>query len=256
VRGIVVGATVVACGLGRAETAWAVAPSELAARARAAEARGELPEATRALEELLSAGVDSDDVLYNLGTLYARTERYGEAIWCFERVLLRAPGNLAARRNLRATRIRLARRDAARSGHAVVETQPSLWVQHGELLPYSVSVPGVLLTELLAVGAWVARRRATSELQRVAATAALALALLLGTFGLSVIAARTRRPDTAVVLHGGLRLLQAPRPDAIPEGAVREGERVEVLTRDGAFVRVRAPGGSMGWLASNDLGRL
>ncbi len=63
--------------------AWAIPPAELAARAQAAEARGDVPAATRALEELVAAGVDSDGVLYNLGTVYARGERYGEAIWCF-----------------------------------------------------------------------------------------------------------------------------------------------------------------------------
>ncbi len=236
--------------------AWAVPPSELAARAQAAEARGDLPGAARSLEELVAAGVDSDDVLYNLGTVYARAERYGEAVWCFERVLLRAPGDLAARRNLRATRVRLARRDAARTGRAVVETQPPLSVQHGELLPYGVSVPLVVLAELLAFGAWVARRRAKSELQRVGATAALALALLVGAFGLSVVVARTQRPRAAVVLRGGLRLLQAPRVDGIPEGPVREGERVELLARDGAFTRVKGAGGGQGWLATADLGAL
>ncbi len=171
-------------------------------------------------------------------------------------MLLRAPGDLAARRNLRATRVRLARKDAARTGRAVVETQPPLAVQVGELLPYGVSVPLVVLAELAVLGAWVARRRARSELQRVAATAALALALLVGAFGLTVVVARAQRPRAAIVLRGGLRLLQAPRVDGIPEAAVREGERVEVTARDGAFTRVRAPGGAAGWVATGDLGAL
>jgi hypothetical protein len=249
-------ALTLALALSAGPSGWAIPPAELAARAAAAEARGDLPTAVRSLEELLAAGVDSDDVLYNLGTVYARAERYGEAVWCFERVILRAPGALAARRNLRATRVRLARRDAARSGRAVVETQPPLAVQFGELLPYGVTVPLVVFAELALVGAWVARRRAKSELQRVGATAALALTLLVGAFGVAVVVARTQRSPAAIVLRGGLRLLQSPRLDGIPEGAVREGERVEVLQRDGAFTRVRAPGGAAGWLATAELGGL
>jgi uncharacterized protein YgiM (DUF1202 family) len=49
---------------------------------------------------------------------------------------------------------------------------------------------------------------------------------------------------------------RAPRVDAIPEGALREGERVDVLTRDGEFVRVRTIAGRAGWLAGRDLGAL
>jgi len=237
-------------------TAWAVPPGELVERALDAEEAGDLPGATRALEELVAAGVDSDGVLYDLGTVYARGERYGEAIWCFERVLLRAPGDLAARRNLRATRVRLARKDAARTGRAVVETQPPLSVQLGELLPYGASVPLVVVAELLMMGAWLARRRATSELQRVGATAALALALLVGAFGVAVVTTRSQRPRAAIVLRGGLHLRQAPRSDGIPDAAVREGERVEVTSRAGAFTRVRAPSGAAGWLTTRDLGAL
>jgi hypothetical protein len=248
-------AVVLAASLAGA-SAWAVPPGELVERALDAEEAGDLPGATRSLEELVAAGVDSDGVLYDLGTVYARGERFGEAVWCFERVLLRAPGDLSARRNLRATRVRLARRDAARSGRAVVETQPPLSVQIGELLPYGVSVPLVVVAELLVMGALVARRKAKSELQRVGATAALALALLVGAFGLSVVVARSQRPHAAIVLRGGLQLLQAPRSDGIPEAAVREGERVEVTSRAGAFTRVRAPSGAVGWLATRDLGAL
>jgi hypothetical protein len=38
--------------------------------------------------------------------------------------------------------------------------------------------------------------------------------------------------------------------------ALREGERVDVRTRDGEFVRVRTIAGRAGWLAGRDLGAL
>lgn len=236
--------------------AGAVPPSELARRAVAAEASGDLTTAARSLEELLAAGVDSDDVLYDLGTVYARAERYGEAVWCFERVLLRAPWNLSARKNLRATRVRLARRDAARSGRAVVETQPSLGVQLGELLPLRYSVSLVVLAELAVIAVWLSRRRATTEVARVGATAGLALSLLAASAGVAVVVARGERAPSSIVLRGGLHLLQSPRVDGIPDAALREGERVEVTRREGGFVRVKSASGALGWLASRELGAL
>jgi hypothetical protein len=235
---------------------WAVPASELVARARDAEARNDVTSAVRALEELTAAGIDSNDVLYDLGTLYTRAERYGEAVWCFERVLLRAPWHFAAQRNLRATRVRLARRDAARSGRAVIETRPSLGVQCGELAPYGVSTAIVVFAQLAAVGLLVARRRNTSELARVATAAGLALTVLMGVAGVGLIAARGARPQASVILRAGVQLRQAPRVDGIPEGGVREGERVEALARDGQFARVRTAIGAMGWVLTRDLGAL
>ncbi len=249
-------AALLAMALTAGATASAVPASELASRASTAESRGDLAGAARALEELVAAGVDSTDVLYNLGTVYARSERYGEAVWCFERVLLRAPGSFAARHNLRATRVRLARRDAARSGHAVVETQPSLSVQLGELLPLRYSVLLTVLAELAVIALWFARRRAHAELARVGATAGIALGLTVALASGAVVYARRARPPAAIVLRGGLHLLQAPRVDGIPEGALREGERVETLRREGSYTRVRTASGAAGWLAARDVGTL
>jgi len=239
-----------------AGAARAVPARELVAKAQAAEARKEWAEAARALEELVAAGVDSNDVLYDLGTVYANGERYGEAIWCFERVVRRSPAELDAQKNLRAARVRLARRDAARTGRAVVETSPPWRVQLGELLPLGVSVPWVVLAELVVIGAWFVRRRTSHELGRVGATVVMILAALGGLFGLSVVIARRASPPAAIVLRQGMRLLQTARVDGIPDEGVREGERVELTRREGEFVRVRTLAGKAGWLRARDVGEL
>jgi len=236
--------------------AAAVPAHTLLQRATEAEARHDWNAALRALEELTAAGLDGDDVLYNLGTVYAEAGRYGEAIACFERIVRRSPLALAADRNLQATRLRLARRDAARSGRAVLDTPPPLWVQLGELLPLDYAVPWVFLCELCLLAAFVWRRRTDSELGRVGATAALALSLAAGGFGIAVVTARRASPPAAIVLREGLSLLQGPRVDAVPEAPLREGERVALQLRDGAFVRVVTRAGRTGWMRSADLGEL
>ena len=237
-------------------TAEAVPARELAARAASAEARQDWNAAARALEELRAAGLGSSDVLYDLGTVYVQAERYGEAIYCLEQVVRRAPWSFAAQRNLRAARVRLARRDAARTGRAVVELQPPPGVQLGEALPYDVVVPVVVLAELLVLAAWWYRRRSTSELRRVGAAVVLILAAVVGAAGLVVVVARRLSSPAAIVLRDGLRLLQTPRNDAIPDEPVREGERVDVARHEGEFVRVRTLAGHVGWLAGRDVGML
>lgn len=244
------------CALLACGSAWAVSPSELLSRAARAEAANDLPTAVRAMEELAAAGVDGSAALYDLGTLYARAERYGEAVWCFERVLRREPWSLRAQKNLRATRLRLARRDAGRTGHAVVDTQPPLATSLGELMPFDVAVPLAVLAQLAAIALWWSRRRTQGELARVGMAAAMVAALGVAGGAVTVIAARRGIPPTAVVLRDGLRLKQSPRADAIPDAALREGERVDVVARDGEYVRVRTTAGRLGWLAARDLGRL
>ncbi len=237
-------------------TAGAVSARELLGRALSAEARGDLPTAARSLEELVAAGVDGDGVLYDLGTVYARQERYGEAIWCFERVLRRSPLAWETRSNLRSTRLRLARRDAGRSGQAVVEQAVPLRVQVGELVPLGWSVVLGVIGQLGVVLAVWRRRRVTSELEGVGMTVALVLSLVLTAGSLGLVAARRALPSEAVVLHGGLRLRQTARVDGIPDTVVREGERVERVSRDGVFTRVKTLGGATGWLESGELGGL
>ena len=237
-------------------TAGAVSARELLGRALTAEARNDLPTAARSLEELVAAGVDGDGVLYDLGTVYARQERYGESIWCFERVLRRAPLMWSARENLRSTRMRLARRDAGRSGQAVVEQGVPLRVQIGELVPLGWSVLLGVLGQVGVVLAVWRRRKATSELEGVGLTVALVLSLTLALGSLGLVAARRALPPEAVVLHGGLRLKQTARVDGIPDAVVREGERVERVSRDGVFTRVRTLTGATGWMESSELGGL
>ncbi|MBL8603770.1 MAG: tetratricopeptide repeat protein [Myxococcales bacterium] len=236
--------------------AAAVPAQTLLSRAAEAESRRDHAAAARDLEELVASGFDGRDIVANLGHVYTEAGRFGEAIWCYERVLRRRVVDLEVQHNLQATRLRLARRDAARTGRAVVETPPPLSVQWGELLPRDVSVTLTLLGELLIVAAWAWRRRSESEMARVGATAALCTAVVFTGFTATVMLARWRAPVESVVLHDGLRLLQAPRVDAVPAEAVREGERVTTVGHEAGFLRVRADHGHSGWLRETDLGPL
>jgi hypothetical protein len=237
-------------------TAFAVPARELVERARVAAARGDHAAVVRAYEEVRAAGLESDDVLFNLGTAYALTERYGEAIACFEFISRRSALAPGVGHNLRATRLRLARRDAARTGRAVVDAEPGPWVSLGELLPLDTSVGLVVLAELGLVLALVWRRRTAQELARVGATLGVLVLASVAVFGCAVATSRLLAPPWAVVLRDGVSLLQSAREDAIPAGRVREGERVERCGREGEFVRVRTLDAQVGWVRTRELGLL
>ena len=248
---------VFAVAIAFASLASAVPARDLMTRAQSAAARQDWNDSARALEEIVAAGIDSTDVLYDLGTVYARAGRYGEAIWRLEQVNRRTPFASDAQQNLRASRLRLAHRDAGRSGRAVVETATPWAVTLAELLPLDWAVMLTLACELIALATLTARRRrSTGEVTRVSAAAAGIVVTGAALFFGAIVVARQFDPQAAIVLHDGLRLMREPAADSIAEASVREGERVEVLRHDGVFERVRTPSGEQGWLSARDLGAL
>ncbi len=251
-------AALVACALFfGALTAHAVPVADLMARARDAAAHQRWNDSARALEEIVAAGYDSTGVLYDLGTAYAQAGRYGEAIWRLEQVNRRSVFAGDAQHNLRAARLRLAHRDAGRTGRAVVETAVPWSVAFAELLPLDWSVALTLGCEIAALAfllSW--RRRRAGEIARVGSAAGVILLSGAAVFFGAIVIARHLDPRAGIVLHDGLRLLREPTADAIGENPVREGERVDIVSRNGAFVRVRGNEGHQGWLPSRDVGSL
>jgi hypothetical protein len=233
----------------------AIPTSELLARSRAAAGRGDFNASARALEELVAAGVDDETVLYDLGTVYARAGRFGEAIHRFEQVVDRRVFDGDAQHNLRAARLRLAHRDAERSGRAVAEAALPLRVALGEILPLDASVLLAVLSQLaLGASLWIARRR--GEGARIAGLVGASAFVLTTMFAWSVVGARVAAEPAGIVLRDGVRLLGAPAEDAIASEAVREGERVTWIDRTGTFARVRTTGGRQGWIRLRDVGAL
>lgn len=237
-------------------TGWSIPASELLARSRAAATRGDWNASARSLEELVAAGVDDSSVLYDLGTAYAHAGRYGEAIYRLEQVVRRQVFDGDAQHNLRATRLRLAHRDAERSGRAVAETSLPITTALGEVLPLDAAVLLAVLSQLGAlVGLWIARRR-SSEGARIGGVASASLFAAAALFALAVLASRARAKPAAIVLRDGVRLLSAPAEDAITAEPVREGERVTWVARTGTFARVETLEGRQGWVRLRDVGAL
>ena len=239
-----------------AQHAEAIPTSELLSRSRASAQRGDWNNSARSLEELVAAGVDDNTVLYDLGTAYANAGRYGEAIWRLEQVVRRQVFDGDAQHNLRATRLRLAHRDAERSGRAVAETSLPFKTALAETLPMDAAVALAVLAQLAVIASlWVARKR-KGEAARIGGVASAALSGAIAVFALSVLVARTSVEPASIVLRDGVRLLNAPAEDAIAGEAVREGERVVYVEKQGTFARVRTVEGRGGWVRVRDVGAL
>lgn len=249
-------AAVLMGSLALSNVAHAVSTTELLARSRAAATAGDWNASARALEELIAAGVDDSDVRYDLGTAYANAERYGEAIWCFELVGRREWLRSDAQHNLRAARLRLAHRDAERTGRAVAEQSLPWRETLGETMPIDSAFRLAIFGQLvLFASIWVFRKRRTEAL-RIASVCVLVLASATTGFAWSVLGARASSAASGVVKRDGVKLLAQPAEDAIAGEAVREGERLTLLDRTGTFVRVRSLSGTQGWISLRSIGEL
>jgi tetratricopeptide (TPR) repeat protein len=218
--------------------------------------RADYESAITSYTALTEAGVDDPDVRYNLGVSYARAGQHGRAIAEFERALRLRPSDAAVSQALQASRSIVGRRHAERDGEATIEAGApfgealfsflsedalalvvlaltltlsallaSLFVLQGERARIGVGVaaPLVLLTLLVTGGGLLSRR---------GAFAAGAPGVIVG---------------DDVALHEGPREASSVRAQAL------EGERAEIIVRDGNWARVKLGGGREGWLAAREI---
>ncbi len=58
---------------------------------------------------------------------------------------------------------------------------------------------------------------------------------------------------TAIVVRDDAAIREGPREEATVRARALEGERAEVLSRDGEWARVRLGGGREGWVPGSDV---
>ncbi|MFO0711949.1 MAG: tetratricopeptide repeat protein [Sandaracinus sp.] len=218
--------------------------------------RGDYVTAAARYEALEEAGVDDPDVHYNLGASYARQGLHGRAIVELERAVRLRPSDEGARAALDASRSIVGRRHAEREGEAVVEAGAPFGEALFSFLSEDALAIVVLVLVLALSGCLLALFFVTHERARIGlGVAAPLLLVLLATTGLGLLSRRGAfaAGPTAIVVHDDAALREGPREEASVRARALEGERAEVLTRDGAWARVRLGGGREGWVIATDV---
>lgn len=218
--------------------------------------RGDYATAAARYEALAEAGVDDADVHYNLGATYARQGRHGRAIVELERAVRLRPSDEGARSALDAARAIVGRRHAEREGEAVVEAGAPFGEALFAFLSEDGLAIGVLLLVLALSGVLLALFFVSHERARIGlGVAAPLLVLLVAMTGLGLLSRRGAfaAGPTAIVVRDDAALREGPREDATVRARALEGERAEVLSRDGEWARVRVGGGREGWIPGGDV---
>lgn len=208
-------------------------------------AAGDYRGALAAYEAAVATGYASGALYYNMGNAYYRLDELGQAIVQYERARRLLPDDPMIRHNLEMAR--------ARTNDRFSLLPEPFWRPAWRRIVHLAGADGLLALGLLAFAAtcllvglrlWNGPRPPWHR--RSLAVAATASVLLIGAgFAASLEAANRHQ---AVVVADDAALHEAPTPDADTALTLHEGVLVDVLQTRGAWLRVRLPNGTTGWI--------
>ncbi|MFZ9886945.1 MAG: hypothetical protein ACO3JL_05525 [Myxococcota bacterium] len=206
-----------------------------------------------AYRSLLSQGVDSAALRYNLGTLFLEEGELGHAVLHLETALLRDPRFEDARYNLEVARKLLVDHiDVPNQGVPSRSSTVSRW-RTDELAWFSLLCL-TLLAGAAAAWPWTSQHRRAKRL--CSACVAVALVLTLSSTALlwgRLVDERTRR---AVVLVREVEARVAPAPEAAPTFVAHAGLLGTIVAEEAGYVRLRLSNGLDAWLPQTAIGEL
>ena len=217
--------------------------------ANAAFAAGDYVKAQRLYQGLIDREGPTAARLFNLGNAYAKLNRPGLAVLCYERAALLSPRDGDIRANLKLTRPANA---TTLQSPAPWWTAPLFWLSLNEW-SWLTAWGLVLLTAPLLTRTFLTSR--PNWLQSTTAPligAGLALALP----GALALQQRGHEKDFAIITAGEpvLRLSPFPNADPVDFSFPLPGQRVIPGERHGAWVHLNVPGSTnSGWVPHKDI---
>ncbi|MGZ3440568.1 MAG: BatD family protein, partial [Polyangia bacterium] len=217
---------------------------------------GRYQEAVDAYEQVVSLGVLSPDLFYNLGNAYLKTEQLGPAIYNYERALELDPSQDDVRFNLGVAR------DAARKKGedrlAGAEAQP-FWMRVASQVTVNWASWIFLALYVALFGLLISLHFVQPGFLRVGMWAGFAFVGLATLVGGALLGARlylADRVEQAIVLPDVVQVKEGPDPNYQSVFGVHAGLRVRVTEKEQDWVRIRLANGLEGWVRERDLGRL
>jgi tetratricopeptide (TPR) repeat protein len=217
---------------------------------------GRFDQAIQRYEALVAAGVQHEDLFYNLGNAYFRSGRLGPAIYNYERALRIDPSHDDARFNMNVAREAVAERVVDRLKGA--ESDP-WWVRLATFFSVSHLTIGFLALDLLFFALLITLRFLATGFVR---TALLATA---GFVGVAVVGALLLLRGHIYVLeevHQGVvtadQVVMREGADlrAHEKGKLHPGVLVRMRGRDAGWLHVRLANGMEGWVPEDAIGKL
>lgn len=217
-------------------------PAELFVSANQAYEAGDYQRAIGLYSDLLTRGVSSGHVHYDLGNAYLRNGELGQAIASYLRAQRRLPRDEDVRANLAFAR--QSGKDALEPpGPSAVASTLFFW--HFAFSPREVALAAVVLNALfwLCLGARLVRP-GSETLRWLAVGLLVPLLALAG----SLVARIVAPVHTAVVIPQEVEAKTAPDDGGVVRFKLHAGTEVRVRASRDGWVRVALPEGEQGWV--------
>ncbi|MCH8546193.1 MAG: tetratricopeptide repeat protein [Cryomorphaceae bacterium] len=196
---------------------------------------------------ILSQGIVSSEVYFNLGNAYFKKNNLGKAILNYERALKLAPKDEDIQFNLEFARA---------STVDKIESTGTVWFKkmvHGYLKTMNTNAWAMvsLVLVFLALLFWIlflSNRYAPNGLIiALVVSLLLAIAAILSSFGRRLLEAQR----FAIVMDDGITVKSAPAQKGEDMFIIHEGTKMELLDEYQTWFKIRLENGNVGWLPQN-----
>jgi tetratricopeptide (TPR) repeat protein len=211
-------------------------------------------EAAGIYQQLINDGYRLEDLYFNAGNAYYKSNRTGQAIYNYEKALQLNPDNAAAAHNLDLANQRV---------QGFTDELPLLffqrwWIQWQHLhTPNGWATGSIILFWLLIAGllAYLLATRFNNRAVRVGIgviSGVFVIYLFMSVYTYSSLQSH----HTGIVMNSGIKAKAAPDQDGKDLFELNEGMKVQVLDATADYCKVQLADGKTGWVACDAVKRL
>lgn len=224
-----------------------LAPERLWEQANTAYINNDFRSAIQLYEELLSDGLVSSKLYFNLGNAYFKEHQIGEAILNYHRALRLSPGNEDIQYNLQ-----VAEKHTKDSIEAIPEFFVKSWMRNIRHLmsgnAWTLLSLVVLVLMLGSVLFYLLSRRLIWRKVGFYGTVVMLLLLILTTSFAAADRRETIARSSAIIMREAVAIKSSPDPSATDLFILHEGTMVEISNRLDNWCEITIADGKKGWM--------
>lgn len=226
---------------------WSQTPERTFARANDTYKNADYKRAAQMYEDLVTSGIESEEVYFNLGNCYYKLGNIAAAILNYERAQRLAPTDDDIDFNLTLAQSRITDK---------IDPAPQFFVVKWWRLfvalatPSAWSLVGIVLVWLSIAAAalfFVARVPGFKKSMFAIGLVLLFCAALMFTFAFQ----QHNKATSAIVFASSVVVKSEPQEESKDLFALHEGTKIDILGVDGEWYKVRIADGSVGWMRLN-----
>lgn len=202
-------------------------------------------------ESIKSKGLTSPDLYYNLGNAYFRNGQLGFSILNFEKAIKSNPSHENAKFNLELANTKLADKFEAipQASIARILVGVNNGVSHNVISIIAVAI------FLFGVGLFLFAKKEKNR-KRVKFAKVLLVFGALITFVAWQQKSAVDTYKSGITLSSSANIFSEPNPSSILLFEIHEGTKLEILSKSGDWLNIKAPNNEVGWVELESLGEI